>query len=122
MMTLANRLASLIILLLLSCSSPEKNLVTINGNTMGTTYTIKFFPKTNNPEEIEENYEPLNNDDDLNSNIDMPPQRDIRDTQPTISVNYRVIKNTDENNFTRSKNYSNSPDKMDDWNNDDNDW
>ena len=56
MMTLANRLASLIILLLLSCSSPEKNLVTINGNTMGTTYTIKFFPKTNNPVEIEENY------------------------------------------------------------------
>ena len=55
MMTLANRLASLIILLLLSCSSPEKNLVTINGNTMGTTYTIKFFPKTNNPLEIEEN-------------------------------------------------------------------
>jgi len=49
MMTLANRLASLIILLLLSCSSPEKNLVTINGNTMGTTYTVKFFPKTNNP-------------------------------------------------------------------------
>ena len=56
MMTLANRLASLIILLLLSCSSTEKNLVTINGNTMGTTYTIKFFPKTNNPVEIEENY------------------------------------------------------------------
>ena len=55
-MTLANRLASLIILLLLSCSSPEKNLVTINGNTMGTTYTVKFFPKTNNPVEIEENY------------------------------------------------------------------
>ena len=46
MMTLANRLASLIILLLLSCSSPEKNLVNINGNTMGTTYTVKFFHNT----------------------------------------------------------------------------
>ena len=78
--------------------------------------------KKNTFEEIEENYEPLNNDDDLNSNIDMPPQRDIRDTQPTISVNYRVIKNTDENNFTRSKNYSNSPDEKDDWNYDDNEW
>ena len=78
--------------------------------------------KKNTHEEIEENYEPLNNDDDLNSNIDMPPQRDIRDTQPTISVNYRVIKNTDENNFTRSKNYSNSPDEKDDWNYDDNEW
>ena len=56
MMTLVNRSALLIILLLFSCSSPEKNLVTIKGNTMGTTYTIKFFPITNNPIEIEENY------------------------------------------------------------------
>ena len=56
MMTLANRLALLIILFLFSCSSSEKDLVTIQGNTMGTTYTIKFFPITNNPEEIEENY------------------------------------------------------------------
>ena len=78
--------------------------------------------KKNSYEEIEENYEPLNNDEDLKSNLEMPPQRDIRDTQPTISVNYRVIKNTDKNNFTSSKNYSNSQDKEDDWNYDDNDW
>ena len=78
--------------------------------------------KKNTFEEIEENYEPLNNDEDLKSNIEMPPQRDIRDTQPTISVNYRVIKNTDDNNFTRSKNYSNSQDNKDDWNYDDNEW
>ena len=77
--------------------------------------------KKNTFEEIEENYEPLN-DEDLKSNIEMPPQRDIRDTQPTISVNYRVIKNTDKNNFTSSKNYSNSQDKKDDWNYDDNEW
>ena len=83
--------------------------------------TLTSFKK-NTYEEIEENYEPLNNDDDLKSNIEMPPQRDIRDTQPTISVNYRVIKNTDENNFTRSKNYSNRQDKKDDWNYDDNEW
>jgi len=56
MTILANRLALLIIFLLFSCSSPEKNLVTIKGNTMGTTYTVKFFPKTNNPVEIEKNY------------------------------------------------------------------
>ena len=83
--------------------------------------TLTSFKK-NTYEEIKENYEPLNNDDDLKSNIEMPPQRDIRDTQPTISVNYRVIKNTDENNSTRSKNYSNSQDKKDDWNFDDNEW
>jgi len=78
--------------------------------------------KKNTYEEIEENYETLNNDDDLKYNIEMPPQRDIRDTQPTISVNYRVIKNTDKNNFTSSKNYSNNQDIEDDWNYDDNEW
>ena len=83
--------------------------------------TLTSFKK-NTYEEIEENYEPLNNDDDLKSNIEMPPQRDIRDTQPTISVNYRVIKNSDANNYTRNKNYSNSQDKKDDWNYDDNEW
>ena len=78
--------------------------------------------KKNTFEEIEENYEPLNNDEDLKSNIEMPPQRDIRDTQPTISVNYRVVKNTDENNLNRGKNFSNSSEKKDDWNYDDNEW
>ena len=78
--------------------------------------------KKNTFEEIEENYEPLNNDEDLKSNIEMPPQRDIRDTQPTISVNYRVIKNTDENNLKRSKNISNSPEKKDDWNYEYSEW
>ncbi len=51
----------------------------------------------------------------------MPPQRDIRDAQPTISVNYRVVKNTEENNFKKDLNYSN-PDNKDDWDNVDNDW
>ena len=78
--------------------------------------------KKNTFEEIDENYEPINNDEDLKSNIEMPPQRDIRDTQPTISVNYRVIKNTDENNLKRGKNISNSPEKKDDWNYEDSEW
>ena len=78
--------------------------------------------KKNTFEEIDENYEPINNDEELKSNIEMPPQRDIRDTQPTISVIYRVIKNTDENNLIRDKNISNSPEKKDDWNYDDSEW
>ena len=78
--------------------------------------------KKNTFENIEENYEPPNNDEDMQSNIDMPPQRDIRDAQPTISVNYRVVKNTEENNYKRDKNYSNNPDNNDDWGNNDNDW
>ena len=85
------------------------------------TTTISSYKK-NVIENIEENYEPLNNEEDIKSNIEIPPQRDIRDPQPTISVNYRVVKNTEENNFKKDQNYSNNPNNKDDWNNDDNDW
>ena len=78
--------------------------------------------KKNTFENIEENYEPLNKEEDIKSNIDIPPQRDIRDAQPTISVNYRVVKNTEENYIKRDQNYSNSSNNNDDWDNDDNDW
>ena len=70
----------------------------------------------------EDNYESLNNEEEINTNIEMPPQRDIREAQPTISVNYRVVKNTGVNKLKRDGNYSNSPDKIDDWENDENDW
>ena len=73
-------------------------------------------------ENIEENDETLNNNEDIKSNIEMPPQRDIRETQPTISVNYRVIKNTEKNNLRRDQNYSSNPNNGDDWDNNDNDW
>ena len=52
----------------------------------------------------------------------MPPQRDIRDAQPTISVNYRVVKNMEKNNFKRDQDFSNNTENIDDWNSDDNDW
>ena len=78
--------------------------------------------KKNTFENIEEDDDPLNRNEDIKSNIEIPPQRDIRDAQPTISVNYRVIKNTEKNNSYSEKNYSDSFDDKDDWNNDDNDW
>ena len=73
-------------------------------------------------EHTEENYEPLENEESIKSDIEMPPQRNIRDSQPTISVNYRVVKNTEGKNNQRDQNYSKSPDNLDDWFNDDNDW
>ena len=73
-------------------------------------------------ESTEENNEKLNNEEEMISNIEMPPQRDIRDTQPTISVNYRVIKNTEEINSKRDQKYPNSSKEKDDWDNDNNDW
>ena len=76
----------------------------------------------NNDDNLDEN-ENLKNfvDDEYTSNIEMPPERDIRDPQPTISVNYRVIKNTDNyeepyEDILDNKNY------RDDWTNNDNDW
>jgi len=69
-----------------------------------------------------EGNETLNNDENMESKIEIPPQRDIRDAQPTISVNYRVVKNTKEKNLGRDKNYSDSYINEDDWDNDNNDW
>ena len=61
------------------------------------------------------------NEEEMEANVEMPPQRDIRETQPTISVNYRVVKNMNDNNLKKDLNYSNQ-DNMDDWDKADNDW
>ena len=86
---------------------------------LNTTTTIY---KKNTIENIEENYEPQNNDEDIKTNIEMPPQRDIRDAQPTISVNYRVIKNNSDKNINSDQNYSNIQNGADDWDNGNDDW
>ncbi len=78
--------------------------------------------KKNTFENAEENYEPLNNGEDMKSNVEMPPQRDIRDSQPTISVNYRVVQNGEDNYSKSDQNLSDKPDYKNDWVNDDNDW
>ena len=78
--------------------------------------------KKNTFENAEENYEPLNDEEDMKSNVKMPPQRDIRDSQPTISVNYRVVQNGEENYSKSDQNFSDNPESKNDWVNDDNDW
>ena len=62
-----------------------------------------------------------NKEEEMEPNVEMPPQRDIRETQPTISVNYRVVKNMNDNNFKKDQSYSNQ-DIKDDWDNADNEW
>ena len=69
----------------------------------------------------EDDFVSPNNEEDMEPNVEMPPQRDIRETQPTISVNYRVVKNMNDNDFKKDRNYSN-PENGDDWDNADNDW
>ena len=78
--------------------------------------------KKNTFENAEENYEPLNDEEDMKSNVKMPPERNIRDSQPTISVNYRVVQNGEENYSKSDQNFSDMPNYKNDWVNDDNHW
>jgi len=87
---------------------------------LNTTITSTSFRKKTF-ENLEDDFVSNNNDEEMEPNVEMPPQRDIRDTQPTISVNYRVVKNMNDNNFKKDLNYSN-PDNKDDWDNADNEW
>ena len=72
-------------------------------------------------ENMEDDFVSNNNEEEMEPNVEIPPQRDIRETQPTISVNYRVVKNMNDNNFKNDQSYSNQ-DIKDDWDSADNDW
>ena len=87
---------------------------------LSTTITSTSFTK-NTFENVEDDFGSQYNEEDLEPNVEMPPQRDIRETQPTISVNYRVVKNMNDNNLKKDQSYSNQ-DIKDDWDNADNDW
>ena len=87
---------------------------------LNTTITSTIF-RNNISENVEDDFVPQNNEEDIGPGVEMPPQRDVRETQPTISVNYRVVKNMNDNNFKKDRNYSDL-DNQDDWNNSDNDW
>ena len=69
-----------------------------------------------------QDHEDLINEEDEITEVEPPPQRDIRDTQPTISVNYRVIKNSGDNYSKYDENISNDSKYQDDWNIDDSEW
>ena len=60
--------------------------------------------------------------DEKSGPFEMPPVRDLRDTQPTISVNYRVIKDNGENELKGRKQWSQNSKYEDDWNNNDSEW
>ena len=93
-----------------------------------TTFTFSYLTSSKNEnkilddEKIDINYETLQDDfTGNNTNVnesrqERPPERDIRDSQPTISVNYRVIKqnNTEVNDIDEG--YSdNRYQNFDDW-------
>ena len=69
-----------------------------------------------------QDHEDLINEEEEMTEVEPPPQRDIRDTQPTISVYYRVIKNAGDNYSKYDENISNDSKYQDDWNIDDSEW
>ena len=87
---------------------------------LNTSITSTSFRK-NTFENVEDDFVSQGNEQGMEPNIEIPPQRDIRETQPTISVNYRVVKNMNDNNFKKDQSYANQ-DIKDDWDSADNDW
>jgi len=87
----------------------------LNTTITNTSYRKKTF------DNLKDDFESSNNEEEMEPIVEMPPERDIRETQPTISVNYRVVKNMNDDNFKKDRNYSDQ-DNLDDWDNADNDW
>ena len=139
---------SIIILSILNLKNPEKtkfylftskteeislgNLITITFiSGFSFSSVLNLISKNNSKESLENNftnYEEIDKSDnnnfsqELNSN--RPPERDVRESQPTISVNYRFV--DQDNNSYRSqetaKTINNSNNEDNDWVNFDNEW
>ncbi len=88
---------------------------TINKNKI-TYQKSDEFSKPNSTNSRSDNIE----DDEQYDEI--PPERDLRDTQPTISVNYRIVKDSSENEIAYSEQTSKRGEYQDDWNNKDLEW
>ena len=82
------------------------------------------YPKNKDNETAFENDYSIDSEDniDKNESYEIPPERDLRDTQPTISVNYRVIKNSGQKEFRDSNQELEKGQYQDDWLNNDSDW
>ena len=83
---------------------------------------IKTYSKSEEDEKTNTQNDYSVNNDENNGTYEIPPERDLRDTQPTISVNYRVIKENGENEFRNRNQRSQETQYQDDWNNKDPDW
>ena len=106
------------------------NLVTltfISGFTFSSLLTL--ISKNKSKESLTDNF--INNDEEIYKSdennfvkeleYDRPPERNVRESQPTISVNYRFVEQ--DNNSYISKNTKNNLNSDDnDWLNNDNEW
>ena len=108
------------------------NLITISFiSGFSFSLLLSLISKNNSQESVEKNFsnnEEIDRSDENNFsqelNTNRPPERDLRESQPTISVNYRFV-DQDNNSYSSKKttNTINNPIKEDnDWVNNDNEW
>ena len=105
----------------LICISFISGLITSSILDKTIIYNIKNSSENSDKDNNEENYNSISSEEN-NEPFEMPPQRDVRETQPTISVNYRVIKNNKENFSNDKKETSINYQYEDDWNDFDSEW
>tara|TARA_B100000900_G_scaffold382181_1_gene369192 strand:+ start:229 stop:687 length:459 start_codon:yes stop_codon:yes gene_type:complete len=100
------------------------NLITltfISGFTFSSLLTV--FATNNLQESFDDNYineEDIDKSEDKtnqNFKVDRPPERDVRESHPTISVNYRFVDQDDDSNNSKKKNS-----RKNNLNIEDNDW
>ena len=83
---------------------------------------VKTYPQNEKDEKTNLEKDYSINSEEYNEFNEMPPERDLRDTQPTISVNYRVIKDNGENQLRERNQSSQNTQYQDDWDNNDSEW
>ena len=139
---------SIVILSILNIKNPEKakfylftskieeislgNLITI-AFVSGFTFSslINLISRNNTQESFGDNFindEEIDKYDENNFNqefeYDRPPERDVRESQPTISVNYRFV-DQNNNSYSSKKNKesnNNVNNENNDWENYNNEW
>ena len=79
---------------------------------------IKF--EGNDKTTVDNNYSVKREEND--GSIDIAPERDLREPQPTISVNYRVIKNNGDNELKDINQTIDNSQYDDGWNNNSSEW
>ena len=87
--------------------------------------TVNINYKTFNINEEKDNRtidDELINREEINEDNEITPERDLRDTQPTVSVNYRVIKSNREYELNQKDQKANDRDYNDDWGKNKSEW
>ena len=91
----------------------------ILNTTLSDNIRTKTISESDDKRTDDNDYSDIREDDEL---FEVAPERDLREPQPTISVNYRIIKNNGENELKDRNQRSTNTQNQDDWYNNDSEW